>query len=80
MVDNGVFVIHLCLIGIGFADFISDAYASSCYAGFRIDVDDAHNAFIGNDFPHRKYAVDTSMDIGHTSGTLVYSGSTETYD
>ena len=36
--------------------------------------------FIGNDFPHRKYAVDTSMDIGHTSGTLVYSGSTETYD
>lgn len=44
------------------------------HAGFRIDADDAHNAFIGHDFPYREYAGDTSMDLGYTSGTLVYTG------
>ena len=61
-------------LAFGLIDFISHTYTGCGHAGFRIDADDAHNAFIGHDFPYREYAGDTSMDLGYTSGTLVYTG------
>ena len=74
LVDNRLFVVYLRILGVGLIDFISHTYTGCGHAGFRIDADDAHNAFIGHDFPYREYAGDTSMDLGYTSGTLVYSG------
>ena len=69
--DSGIFAVYLRIVGIGLIDFISHTYTGCGHAGFRIDADDAHNAFIGHDFPYREYAGDTSMDLGYTSGTLV---------
>ena len=74
LADNGVFAVYLRIVGIGLIDFISHTYTGCGHAGFRIDADDAHDAFIGHDFPYREYAGDTSMDLGYTSGTLVYTG------
>ena len=33
-------------------EVISHAYTGCGHAGFRFDVDDAHDAFIGDDFPY----------------------------
>ena len=73
-VNHRIFAVYLRILGIGLIDFISHTYTGCGHAGFRIDADDAHNAFIGHDFPYREYAGDTSMDLGYTSGTLVYTG------
>ena len=74
LVNHGIFAVYLRILGIGLIDFISHTYTGCGHAGFRIDADDAHDAFIGHDFPYREYAGDTSMDLGYTSGTLVYTG------
>ena len=47
-----LFVVYLRILGVGFIDFISHAYTGCGHAGFRFDVDDAHDAFIGDDFPY----------------------------
>ena len=52
LVDNRLFVVYLRILGVGFIDFISHAYTGCSHAGFRFDVDDAHDAFIGDDFPY----------------------------
>ena len=45
-------VVYLRILGVGLIDFISHAYTGCGHAGFRFDVDDAHDAFIGDDFPY----------------------------
>ena len=52
LVDNCLFVVYLRILGVGLIDFISHAYTGCGHAGFRFDVDDAHDAFIGDDFPY----------------------------
>jgi len=52
LVDNRLFVVYLRILGVGLIDFISHAYTGCGHAGFRFDVDDAHDAFIGDDFPY----------------------------
>ena len=51
-IRDSLFVVYLRILGVGLIDFISHAYTGCGHAGFRFDVDDAHDAFIGDDFPY----------------------------
>ena len=76
LADCSVIAFYFRIIGFGTAHFYRNPYAGSCYAGVRINADDAYHAAFGNDISYREHACYFTRYFYCDSCALVYSGGT----
>ncbi len=63
LVDNGVFVIYIRVVGIRATYLFCDTDTGGCHACFGVDTDDADNDTFRYDFSYREYAVGVADDF-----------------
>lgn len=80
LADYRISPFHFRIIISRVTDLDFDKDASSSYAGFGDDIDDAYYVTVRNDISNRKYAFYTTMDIAYHSGKMVYNDRKKTDD